>query len=96
MLFPTTPTPRNEFRWIYPSTSISPLGLSGTESTITEATTGLLFQSLMMMDGDECGAMHGMLGMGNRSYRRKPGPVSLCLPQIPHDLTRARTRAAEV
>jgi hypothetical protein len=28
--------------------------------------------------------------------RDKPAPVPLCPPQIPHDLTRARTRAAEV
>jgi hypothetical protein len=25
--------------------------------------------------GDECGAMGGMLGKGNRSTRRKPAPV---------------------
>jgi hypothetical protein len=34
------------------------------------------------------------IGRGNRSTRRKPAPVPLCPPQIPHDLTRARTRAA--
>jgi hypothetical protein len=33
---------------------------------------------------------------GNRSTRRKPAPVPLCQPQIPHDLTRARTRTAVV
>jgi hypothetical protein len=33
------------------------------------------------------------IGRGNRSPRRKPAPVPL-YPQIPHDLTRARTRAA--
>jgi hypothetical protein len=33
-------------------------------------------------------------GSGNRSTRRKPAPLQLCLPQIPHNLTRARTRAA--
>jgi hypothetical protein len=60
---------------------LSPLG--------TAATTGLLYQPQMTDDG-------GMkIGMGNRSTRRKPAPVPLYPPQIPHDLTRARTRAAE-
>jgi hypothetical protein len=30
-------------------------------------------------------------GKGNRSILRKPAPVPLCPPQIPHDLTRAAT-----
>jgi hypothetical protein len=47
-------------------------------------------------DGD-CGVNGGMkIGRGNRSTRRKPAPMPLCPPQIPHDLTRARTRAAAV
>jgi hypothetical protein len=50
----------------------------------------------MMMDDDECGAVGGMTGRGNRSIRRKLAPGLLCPPQIPHDLTRARTRAAAV
>jgi hypothetical protein len=29
---------------------------------------------------------------GNRTTRGKPVPVSLCLTQIPHGLTRAQTR----
>jgi hypothetical protein len=66
---------------------------SGTQLTITEANTGLLHQP-RMIDDDECRAIGGMLGRGNQSTRRKPAPVPLCLPQIPHDLTRARTRAA--
>jgi hypothetical protein len=36
------------------------------------------------------------IGRGNRSTRRKPAPGPLCPPQIPHHLTRARTRAAAV
>jgi hypothetical protein len=36
----------------------------------------------------------GTSATGNRSTRRKPAPVPLCPPQIPHDLTWARTRAA--
>jgi hypothetical protein len=37
-----------------------------------------------------------MSGRGNRSTRRKPASVPPCTPQIPHDLTRARTRSAMV
>jgi hypothetical protein len=33
------------------------------------------------------------LGKGNRSTQRKPAAMPLCPPQIPHDLTWARTRA---
>jgi hypothetical protein len=36
------------------------------------------------------------IGKGNRSTRRKPGPMPLCPPQIPHELTQARTRDAAV
>jgi hypothetical protein len=50
----------------------------------------------MMMDDDECEAVGGMLGMGNQSTRRRPAPVPLCPPEIPHDLTWAITRAAAV
>jgi hypothetical protein len=42
----------------------SPLEKSGTEFTITVATTGLLYQPRMM--ADECGAVGGMMGRGNR------------------------------
>jgi hypothetical protein len=46
-----------------------------------------------MMDDEECGAVDGMIGQANRCTRRKPAPVPYP-PQIPHDLTRAPTRAA--
>jgi hypothetical protein len=62
---------------------LSPLG--------TAATVGLLYLPQMIDDGD-CGAT----GRGNRSTRRKPAPVPHCPPQIPYDLTRARTLAAAV
>jgi hypothetical protein len=66
---------------------LSPLG--------TAATIGQLYQP-RMIDGD-CGAIGGMkIGRGNRGTRRKPAPVPLCLPQIPRDHTRARTRGAAV
>jgi hypothetical protein len=49
------------------------------------------------MIDDECWAVSGMrIGRGKRGTRRKPVPVSLCTPQIPHNLTRARTLAAAV
>jgi hypothetical protein len=50
----------------------------------------------MMDDDDDCGKVSGMIGKENRSTRRKPTPVSLCPPQIPHDLTRALTLVAAV
>jgi hypothetical protein len=44
---------------------------------------------------NECGAVGGMkIGRGYRNIRRKPAPVSLCPPQIPHELTWDQTRAA--
>jgi hypothetical protein len=49
-----------------------------------------------MMNDVECGAAGGMIDKGNRSIRRKPATVPLLPPQISHDLTQARTRAAVV
>jgi hypothetical protein len=66
------------------------MGWKRREYTLTEATTGLLYKHQMMMDDDECATVGGIVGMGNRSTWRKPAPVPLCPPQIPHDLTRAR------
>jgi hypothetical protein len=68
---------------------------SGTEYTVADAITGLLYQP-RIMDNDECGAVGGMIGRGHRITRRKPAPVPLCPPQIPHDLTRALTMVAAV
>jgi hypothetical protein len=57
---------------------------------------GLLYQP-RMTDGDECGAVYGFrIDKGYRRIRTEPEPVSLCPPQIPYDVTYARTRAAEV
>jgi hypothetical protein len=68
----------------------------GTKSLRTAATSGLLYKP-QMIDEADCGAIGGMkIGRGNRSTRRKPAPAPLCPPQIPHDQTRARTRAATV
>jgi hypothetical protein len=64
---------------------LSPLG--------TSATVDLLYQPRMI--DDEFGVVGGMrIGRGNRSTRRKPAPVPLWPPQIPHDLTWDRARAA--
>jgi hypothetical protein len=60
----------------------------------TAATTGLSYQPQMIHDGGKTGGMK--IGRGNRSTRRNLAPVLLCPPQIPHDLTRARTRSAAV
>jgi hypothetical protein len=49
-----------------------------------------------MMDDDESGAVGGMIDKGNRSTQRRPAPVALRPPQIPHDVTRTRTRAVTV
>jgi hypothetical protein len=71
-------------------------GWSRTESTVTEATYWLFYQP-WLVDGDDCTAVGGMnVGRGNRSTRRKPDPISLCPPQVPHDMTRARTCDAAV
>jgi hypothetical protein len=40
-------------------------------------------------DDEEFGGM--MIGRRNRNTRRKPAPVPLCPPQIPHDLTGRET-----
>jgi hypothetical protein len=56
---------------------------------------GLFCQPRIMID-DECVAVSGMLGRGKRSTRRKPVPMLLCPPQIPHYLSRVRTWAAAV
>jgi hypothetical protein len=47
-------------------------------------------------DDDESGAVGGIRCKGSRSTPRKPAPVPLCPPQIPHGLTWARTRSAAV
>jgi hypothetical protein len=46
-------------------------------------------------DDYDDGEIGGMIDRGNRSTRRKPAPMPLCPPQIPH-AARTRTRAAAV
>jgi hypothetical protein len=52
---------------------------------------GLMYQP-PMMDIDEYGAIGGILGRGDLSFRRKSATVKLCSPQIPNYITRVRTR----
>jgi hypothetical protein len=62
---------------------------------VTSATIRPIVPATGMADGYE--AFGGMrIGSGNRTTRNNPGPVPLCPPQIPHDLTWYRTRAAAV
>jgi hypothetical protein len=61
-----------------------------------KSTTGLFHQTWMKMDDDERGAVGGMFVRRNLNTRRKPAPVQLYPPQIPHILKRARTRASAV
>jgi hypothetical protein len=63
---------------------LGPLGIAATNRSIVPAPC----------DYDD-GEIDGMIGRGNRSTRKKPAPVPLCPPQIPH-ATRARTRASAV
>jgi hypothetical protein len=56
---------------------------------------GLVYQHRMI--DDECGVVGGMrICRGNQRTRRKPASVPICPPQILHDLTWDRTRAAAV
>jgi hypothetical protein len=56
---------------------------------------GLLYQPWII--DDECGTVGGMrIGLGSRSTWRKPAPVPLCPPRIPHDVTWAWTWAIAV
>jgi hypothetical protein len=67
---------------------LSPIGMSATNWSI-------VYQSRMTYD--ESGAVSGMrIGRRNQSPRRKPAPMPLFPPKIPHYLTWARTLAAVV
>jgi hypothetical protein len=63
---------------------LGPLGTAATNRPIVLGTG----------DYDD-GQIGGMIGKENRSTQRKPAPVPLCPPQIPHT-ARMRTRAAAV
>jgi hypothetical protein len=62
---------------------------------------GLFYQPQMTDDDDDddydCEAIGRMrIGRGKPKYSEKPAAVPLCPPQIPHDLSRVRTRAARM
>jgi hypothetical protein len=47
--------------------------------------TAATYRPIVPAPGDcDDGEIGGMIGRGNRSTRRKPVPVQLCPPQIPH------------
>jgi hypothetical protein len=74
---------------------LSPLGTAGTLWPIVPAPDD--DDDDNNNDNYDCGAIGGMrIGRRNQSTRRIPDPVPLYPPQIPHDLIRARTRAAGV
>jgi hypothetical protein len=70
--------------------------LSGVSPLGTAAIIGLLYQPQMIDDGDWGSIGRMKIGRGNRSTRRKAAPGPLHPSQIPHDLTKTRTRAAAV
>jgi hypothetical protein len=77
---------------VYPSFSFLGWGETWVH-LVNRPLTGLLYQPRMI--DDESGAVGRMeIGWGNRSTRRKPAPLPLCPPQIPHDLIWAWNRAA--
>jgi hypothetical protein len=63
------------------------------ESILGPVGTSAIEWPIVLTPGDyDDGEFGGMkTGRGNQSTRRKPTPVPLCPPQIPHDLTLART-----
>jgi hypothetical protein len=63
------------------------LGWGWTEFSITEAATGLLYQPQMMIRWWWAWSDRWNAWQGNWSTQRKPAPMPLCAPQIPHDLT---------
>jgi hypothetical protein len=79
---------KNNYNIIISGVGLSPLG--------TAANSDLLYKPQMIDEGD-CGAIGEMkIGRGNRSTRTKSATAPLCPPQIPHDQTRAWTRATAV
>jgi hypothetical protein len=72
------------------------IGIVGGGVQLGPLGTAATNRPIVPVPGDyDDGEIGGMIGRGNRSTRRKPGPVPLCPPQIPH-AARTRTRAAAV
>jgi hypothetical protein len=51
---------------------------------------------VLKMEDYDCGATDGMICTESISTQRKPGPLPLCPPQIPHNMIRAWTWASAV
>jgi hypothetical protein len=61
--------------------------VGGVESNWVHSAVRSLNRPTVPAPGDYDGEIGGMMiGRGNRSTQRKPDPVPLCPPQIPHDL----------
>jgi hypothetical protein len=62
------------------------IGIVGLESKLGPLGTAATNRPIVPAPGDnddgEIGGM--MIGKGNRNIRRKPAPVPLCRPQVPH------------
>jgi hypothetical protein len=72
------------------------LGIVGGGVQLGPLGTAVTNRPIVPAPGDyDDGEIGGMIGKGNRSTRRKPAPVPLCPPQIPHPAQK-RTRAAAV
>jgi hypothetical protein len=72
------------------------IGIMGGEVQLGPFGTAATNIPIVPAPGDyDDGEMGGMIGKGNQSARRKPAPVPLCPPQIPH-AARTRPRAAAV
>jgi hypothetical protein len=85
---------RNAYRIVlyYIKLKIGILGVGIQAPLGTAATNRPIVSAPGEYDDGEIG---GIIGSGNRSTRKKPGPVPLCPPQTPH-AARTRTRAAAV
>jgi hypothetical protein len=72
------------------------IGIVGGGVQLGPLGTAATNRSIVPGPGDyDDGEIGGMSGRGNPNTRRKPAPVPLCPPQIPH-AARTRTLAAAV
>jgi hypothetical protein len=61
------------------------IGIMGGGVQLGPLSTAATNRPIVLAPGDyDVGDIDGMTGRGNRSTRRKPAPVPLCPPQIPH------------
>jgi hypothetical protein len=76
----------------YPITNFL-IGIVGGGGQLGPLGTAATNRPIVPAPGDyyDDGEISGMIGRGNRSARRKPAPMQLCLPQTSHaDRTRTR------